>query len=283
MKTKLLASKPKVLLSIIFFISCVSLHAQFSLLRPLHLEKYTTINGEKFVIHSNVLDQNKEIFVGLPKNFNDTTHYPMVLVLEGEVVFDTFAPLTRLMADAGEIPECLVVGIPFYNKHLEYAPRISTVPQSGNADKMLDFYRTELFPLLDSCYHCGNDKIIWAHSGLGGIFCTYLLLGSDNQFNGILSSSPNLKFMRDYIEKENAFADLAKKGNVFYYLTFGSNEGEDYMSGMYTEVKQFKEKLEKEAPDNLIWKYQLNENNDHFTNAVETFTDGLILYFGMMK
>ncbi len=207
----------------------------------------------------------------------------MIIVLEGEFLFETFAPLTRLMAEANEIPECIVVGIPFYNRHLDYAPKISAHPESGDADKMLEFYRIELFPLLDSLYNCRKDKILWSHSALGGIFCTYILLGPDEQFNGILSSSPSLQWMTDYVDKENAFEELAKKDEVFYYLTFGSNEGDVYMGDMYEKVKKFKQRLENEAPENLNWKFQLNENKNHFTNALVTYMDGIILYFNLMK
>jgi hypothetical protein len=55
------------------------------------------------------------------------------------------------------------------------------------------------------------------------------------------------------------------------------------MGDMYQQVQDFKQRLEKEAPDNLIWRYQLNENNNHFTNAVESYLDGLILYFKLMQ
>ena len=275
--------KQKIIILTYLLINSLIGYSQNYLDQPLRIDKYETENGEKFIIHSKILKQDKEIFIGLPKKFNDSTDYPVILVLEGEVVFETFAPLTRLMAEVNEIPECVVVGIPFYNKHLEYAPKISAHPESGNADKMLEFYRIELFPLLDTLYNCRKDKLIWSHSALGGIFCTYVLLGPDSQFNGILSSSPSLKWMPDYVDKENAFEELAKKDKVFYYLTFGSNEGDSYMGDMYDKVKKFKERLENEAPDNLIWKYQLNDNNTHFTNAIESYSDGLLLYFNEMK
>lgn len=250
---------------------------------PLKIDKYKTENGEKFIFKSKILNENREIYIGLPDDFNDSTAYPVIMVLEGEVVFETFAPLTRLMAQVNEIPPCIVVGIPFYERHLDYAPKISGQPESGNADKMLDFYRFELFPLIESLYHCTDDRLIWAHSALGAIFCTYILLGPDTQFTGIISSSPNLKWMQDYVKKDNAFEEVEKKGKIFYYLTFGGNEGEDYMGEMFQNVRDFKIRLENEAPGNLIWKYQLNENDNHFTNAIETYTDGLILYFQIMK
>jgi len=257
--------------------------SQISYKSPLIIEKYQTENGEKLRFKSEILNENKEIYIGLPEKFSDSIEHPLIVILEGEVLFESFAPITRLMAQLDEIPECILVGIPFYDKHLDYAPKIISHPESGNADKILKFYRFELFPILDSLYNCNDERIIWAHSALGGLFCTYLLLGPDSQFTGILSSSPNLRWMHEYIEKDNVFTEVSKKGKLFYYLTFGSNEGENYMGEMYQKVQEFKEILQNEAPDNLLWKYQLNENNNHFTNAIETYIDGLILYFENMR
>ena len=246
--------KQKICLAIILGIFSIHSFSQDDAKNPLNIEKYLTENGEKLLIHSSVLNQEKEIYIGMPADYNDTSEYPLVIVLEGEVVFESFAPVTRLAGQMNEIPPCIVIGIPFHNKHLEYAP-----------------------------YPCTSDRIIWAHSALGGIFGTYLLIGQDNQFTGIISSSPALKWMTDYIYQENIFKETAKKGKLFYYLTFGSNEAEAYMGDMYQKVQEFRQRLEKEAPDNLIWQYQLNENNNHFTNAVESYIDGLILYFKQMK
>ena len=160
---------------------------------------------------------------------------------------------------------------------------ISAHPESGYADTMLQFYRLELFPLLASRYSLTADRIIWAHSALGGIFGTYLLIGPDNQFTGIISSSPALKWMQDYTSRKDIFRETAGKGKLFYYLTFGGHEAEAYMGDMYQRVQDLKQRLENEAPDNLIWQYRLNENNNHFTNAVESYLEGLILYFKSMR
>jgi predicted alpha/beta superfamily hydrolase len=242
-------------------------------------EKYSTDFGEKMILDSKILNESREIYIGLPADYNDSTEYPLVMILEAEVLFETIAPLTRLMAGVNEIPACIVVGIPFYNRYLEYAPKISGQPESGDADKMLDFYREELFPALESRYSLSNDRIIWAHSALGGIFCTYLLLGPDEQFTGILASSPSLKWMKDYVESEKPFEMLSRKGRIFYYLTMGDSEGEEYMGDMYRRVEAFHQRLAKEAPPGLDWEFRLNENDTHFSNAIETYIDGLSLYF----
>lgn len=247
-------------------------------------DKYITENGHRVTINSKILNEEKEIYIGLPENFNDSTRYPLVLVLEGEILFETIAPMTRLAATVGEIPECVVVGIPLNNRHLDYAPKLSSHPESGHADTMLEFFRSELFPFLELEYHCSETRIIWAHSGLAGIFCTYVLIGEDSQFSGIISSSPNLRFMQaDYLSKEDAFENISRKGKLFYYLSFGSAEAESYMGKMYNQVKELAARLEAEAPENLTWKYQMNENKTHFSNAIVTYMDGLMHYFRHMK
>jgi predicted alpha/beta superfamily hydrolase len=275
--------KKKICLAIFFGVYCVFCFPQHNNYNLLNIENYSTRNGERLLMQSNVLKQDKEIYIGLPAAYNDTTEYPLVILLEGEIVFESFAPVTRLAGQVNEIPHCIVVGIPFHNNHLEYAPVISAVPQSGFADTTLEFFKTELFPMLESRYSCTGDRIIWTHSALGGLFGTYLLIGPDDQFTGIISSSPALKWITDYISQEAIFKETAKKGKMFYYLTFGSKEADAYMGDMYQKVQELRQRLENEAPDNLIWQYQLNENNNHFTNAVESYIDGLILYFRLMQ
>lgn len=51
------------------------------------------------------------------------------------------------------------------------------------------------------------------------------------------------------------------------------------MEDIYKFVQNFKDKLELDSPDNLNWHYRFYEKNNHFTNAIEIYMDGLILYF----
>lgn len=245
------------------------------------------ITGERMTISSEILDYTPDIFIGLPANFNNTTTYPVIILLDAEWLFPAFASITKLMGQMEEIPQCIVVGIPLHESFkdygMEFAPKITGVPQSGHADKIIEYFSKELFPLIESKHNGSEEKMIWAHSAPGGLFCTYLLLGSDNQFSGIISSSPNLRGVQEYINIEKPFDKLSKKDTTFYYLSFGTDENEMYMKGMYKQVQEFKEKIENEAPENLKWIYRDNEHNNHFTNAIESYIDGIKLYFEMMK
>ncbi len=245
------------------------------------------IAGKRMTFQSKVLEYNPKIFISLPASYNDTTSYPVVVLLDADWLFPAFSGMTKLMGQMEEIPECIVIGMPldssFADYGMEFAPKITGVPQSGHADKILEFYSKELFPFIESEYHGEGSKIIWAHSAIGGLFCTYLLLGPDTQFSGIIESSPNLRGNQEYIHAEKPFEILANKNKTFYYLSFGKNEEEIFMGNMYQQVLEFKEVLDKGAPDNLTWIYRENENSNHFSNAVKSYTDGLKLYFAWMN
>lgn len=234
-------------------------------------------------IDSEILSAEKEIFISLPENIDEQSGHPVIIVLEAELLFESFAPLTRLMSKMKEIPECVVVGIPFHNQHLDYAPKIKGIPESGNADNMLSFFEKELFPLLETKYHCNQERIIWAHSGLSGIFCTYLVLGPDNQFSGVLSSSPNLKWVQQYIIPEDAFKLAAGKKGLFYYLTVGGEEAKDESSEISWYTQEFHKKLKESSPENLNWHFRINNDANHFSNAFVTYLNGLKLYFEEAK
>jgi predicted alpha/beta superfamily hydrolase len=250
-----------------------------SILGFAQIDSTDILAGKKMTMSSNVLNYNPEIYIGLPANFNDTTTYPVVVLLDAEWLFPAFSGITKLMAQMEEIPGCIVVGLTLNNSFkdygMEFAPKITGVPQSGHADKMLEFFSKELFPFIEKKYNASKERIIWGHSAPGGLFCTYLLLGSDEQFSGIISSSPNLRGNQEYINAENAFEK--------YYLSFGTNENEMFMGKMRQQVQEFKEKLDKAAPENLKWIYRDNENSNHLTNALKSYIDGIKLYFEMME
>jgi predicted alpha/beta superfamily hydrolase len=253
----------------------------FSLVLPCLTAQEPTIT---LSIDSEVLEEMKEVYISLPANYNDSTQYPVIMIMEAEILFETISPLPRLMSSVREIPECVLVGVPLNNEHLDFAPVISTHPESGHADSMLEFFEKELFPQLESGYNCTTERIIWAHSAMAGIFCTYLLVGPDSQFSGIISSSPNLSFMEpDYLSKEDVFAKLGEKHRMFYYMSFGGNEAKTYMENMAPRVEKLAKMLEAKAPENLTWEYHLNENNTHFSNAIETYIEGVMAYFSYAK
>jgi predicted alpha/beta superfamily hydrolase len=64
-------------------------------------------------IHSEKLKQDREITIGLPANYaqNPNKKYPLVLVLDGDYLFDPFHGVMSYGAYWGDLPEMILVGI----------------------------------------------------------------------------------------------------------------------------------------------------------------------------
>ena len=241
-------------------------------------EKKILSDGFVFSFHSDILNETKDVYLSVPENHkkDPDNKYPVVFLTEAEFVFKPFSSIIRTMGQFNEIPKCIVVGLPLNNKHLDYAPILKDVPESGHAEKILKFISQELFVHLDSVFGIDYDQtVLWAHSGIGGLFGLNTLLSADTTFNGFIVSSPNFKFAADYLNANEPFEYLKQRKNVTLYLTCGSKEYSKYQPSF----DSFSTKLNKEAMANLRWKVQINNGRNHHTSAYAGLIDGLIFYF----
>jgi predicted alpha/beta superfamily hydrolase len=221
-------------------------------------------------IESGHLEQSRKLFIHLPDDFVEESSYPLVVLLDGEATFRAFASATALMGWQDLIPDCIVVGIPNINREMDYAPVIEGIPGSGTAEKMLAFYRDELFPFLEDRYPIGM-KILYGHSWVG-FFTTYVMLKEPSLFDAYISSSPMFRFYRQIFKPEGLFQALEAE-SVHYYLTLGSGEVQS------RELEEFTLLLEKAAPASLQWKFMLNQGKNHDSNALSSYMDGLEFVF----
>lgn len=234
--------------------------------------------GRRIWMASNVLGESRELYIHLPESYNDSLRYPLILVLDAEVTFKSFAAITELLGDLGLIPPCVVVGLPIHGRHLEYAPVVEGVPDSGDIGKMLVYFSTELFPFLASHYSLTQDRVLWAHSALGGFFATYVMLRSPSTFTGIIATSPSLRWIWDYVDTEGAFEAWQENDSVSYHISYGGLEiaEDEQMNNLSNAIRTI---LESKAPKNLDWHFSINENRNHDTNGLVGFMNGLIQYF----
>ena len=223
-------------------------------------------------IESEHLEQTRKLFIHLPDQFDAEKSYPLVVLLDGEATFRAFASATALMGWQKLIPECIVVGIPNINREMDYAPVIEGIPGSGDAEKMVLFYREELFPMLEYRFHI-NRKILYGHSWVG-FFSTYVMLTAPDLFDAYISSSPMFRFYHQVFTEEGIFESVQEE-TVFYYLTLG---GEEAIS---SELERFILLLKEDAPSSLKWNFILNEGKNHDSNALLSYMNGLEFIFSL--
>lgn len=221
-------------------------------------------------IESEQLDQVRRLFVHLPMDYDQSKRYPLVILLDGEASFKAFASATELMNWQHLIPGCIVVGIPNVNRDMDYAPFIEGLPDSGNAEKMIAFYRDELFPYLESQYSTGK-KILWGHSWVG-FFTIYVMLTEPDLFDAYIATSPTFRFLEQVFDPEGMFNKLSGK-DIQFYMSLG---GEELVGGA---TRNFALKLESDAPESLVWEFTVKPGKNHDSNAIVGYLDGLEFIF----
>lgn len=221
-------------------------------------------------IDSEHLGQTRRLFIHLPVDFDTAKRFPLVILLDGEASFKAFASATELMNWQKLIPSCIVVGIPNVDRNLDYVPYIERVPNSGNAEKMIAFYRDELFPFLESRYNIGM-KILWGHSFVG-FFTIYVMLEEPGLFDAYLATSPVFRFMDQVFDPETMFEKVSDR-DIRFYMSLGGEE----LVGEAT--KNFALRLESDAPESLIWEFSVKPDKTHDSNAIMGYMDGLEFIF----
>jgi pimeloyl-ACP methyl ester carboxylesterase len=128
---------------------------------------------------SAILGETRRIHIALPASYpvsSPTRRYPVVVVVDGEVLTAQVATVGANLTRFGQIPESIIVGIENTNRLRDLTPPGLSVSGSGlseGGDKFIDFIEKELLPLIDSRYRGGAPRTFVGHSS-GGILATYI-------------------------------------------------------------------------------------------------------------
>lgn len=117
--------------------------------------------GENFSISSKILNENRDVFISLPSNYNRNIHsYPIVIVMDAEYLFEITSAIVKIKVSRNEMPESIIVGIPNNTgKRSDMALQLvkndgqKFFGDNGGKSKMyLDFIRKELYPFIEDNY-----------------------------------------------------------------------------------------------------------------------------------
>lgn len=166
------------------------------------------IAGEKIVIRSDVLGEDRTLWVGLPADYaHHDRAYPVLYLLDGAENFAMASGvadfLSRERGGKRRIPELIIVGVENTDRVRDLTPVASdkdssgfVLPEhenSGAAAAFLAFIETELTPEIERRYRAGDGRILVGHS-YGGLFALYTLLERPSLFSGIVAIDPSLYF-----------------------------------------------------------------------------------------
>ena len=177
---------------------------------------YKEINSEK-------LGGTRQLKIQLPRNYNENEEksYPVIVVLDGDYLFEPVAGNVDYYSYWEEMPQVIVVGINQDRTREDdtYYEDVNFFPEdTGSA--FFEFVGLELMPYLDQNYRTTNFRIAVGHD-LTANFMNFYLMKDPPLFQGYISLSPDLSPKMD----ERIPARLAVlEQKMFYYLATGTDD-----------------------------------------------------------
>ncbi|MGM0391967.1 MAG: alpha/beta hydrolase [Bacteroidota bacterium] len=174
-------------------------------------------------ISSSKLGKERQLKIQLPRNYeqNKEKSYPVIIVLDGDYLFEPVAGNIDYYSYWEDIPEMIVVGInqSATRESDAYYDENTFLPSDTGA-KFFEFIGMELMPFLDSNYRTAPFRVIVGHDFTSN-FINYYLLKEKPLFRGYINLSPDLA-----PEMSNRITASLEKITepIWYYLATSSED-----------------------------------------------------------
>ncbi len=255
---------------------------------------------------TNVDAQAYQVRVALPVSYGSRpeARYPVLYVLDADLVFGTVTEVTRALPIAQELPEVIVVGIGYAVESFvatlglrarDYTPTEDPVwmeesfgqavlpglppPEgTGGGPAFLAFLAEELAPFIDGRYRTvPGDRGIFGDS-LGGIFALYALFHRPEAFRRYIVGSPSL-WWDDEVTFGHAERFLADREDLSarVFLGVGSLEEEPPADEfrMVSNVERLGEMMRSAGFPSLHVEWRVFDGETHMTVPPVLFTRGV--------
>lgn len=219
--------------------------------------------SDTITFYSKVFDTERQVIITKSSKIkNDEKQNNCILYMDADdqnINGIFLQSANNLMANK-EIPESYLIGIIHKNRNTEFLEK----------DKLLNFLREELIPLLKDKFNIAYQLTIVGHS-FGGYFATYAFLKDNNIYNSCVAISPaywpnNSEIINLLLEKENF-----SRGNL--YLSIGDKRWDEI--SLRKEVLRVQNILKNQK--NIVFSF--NELKGFSHNATPTVGFGLGLGF----
>ncbi|WP_272151122.1 alpha/beta hydrolase-fold protein [Tenacibaculum aiptasiae] len=227
-------------------------------------EATPNVVGNKQVISSKVLNQDREISIYLPADYKKTA-YPVLYIVDGQRYFLNGVLYQNTLQWQDKTPPFIVVGI-----HTQQRKRRKLL--YPDAQKFILFLTDELIPFVEKNYNTAPKRFYFGWEMAGGL-ALELLAQPENIFTAYFIASPT-HFT------ENRLSSLRKKlvtqGNTTEYIYVSLSPSEHWAT---ESVNQFKNLLSSTVLPKTTWKFDSLPNENHHSTPTLTLHKGLNLYF----
>lgn len=227
-------------------------------------------------ILSRKLDTYRHLTISLPPSYDRDSKkiYPLLLLLDGDYLFDAFQGALSYGNYWDDLPETIIVGVSQGKDNERYDD--CTVDEStglpeGKGSSFFEFIAGELMPYIQSKYRVAPFKMIAGHDVTAG-FMNFFLYKDDPIFNAYISISPELS-----LDMETRIADRLSvmKKNIFYYQS--SADGD--IKKMKEAVKMLDTNIKSVSNPNLNYRYDEVKGASHYSLVLYSIPNALYHFF----
>lgn len=213
-------------------------------------------------IQSSKIGEERQLKIQLPRNYeqNKNKSYPVLIVLDGDYLFEPVAGNVDFYSYWEDIPEMIVVGInqsSTRNADAFYDDERFLPAESGA--KFFEFIGMELMTYLDSAYRTAPFRVIMGHDYTAN-FINYYLLKENPLFQGYINISPDLA-----PEMANRVVEALTKSEskIWYYLA----TAEEDIPSLKEDILSFDNQLKNIQNENLKYNFDNFPQATHYTLA----------------
>ena len=242
----------------------------------------TSLFSQKTIesFESNKLGATREITIGLPASYekNPNKKYPILVLLDGDYLFDPFYGALNYGAYWEDLPETIIVAIS-QNTNDERIDDsnyddFNSVPAEKGA-QFFEFIGMELLPYIEKKYRVAPFRIIAGHDTTAG-YLNFFLYKDYSIFNAYISLSPELA-----PEMETRIPERfsALKQPLFYYQSTGDGDIKDILES----VKKLDSNIKTVANPLINYKYDAFKGASHYSAVLYSIPEALYQIFDCYK
>ena len=233
--------------------------------------------GKIITIHSNILNEERQIYISLPNGYDTlSSNLPVIYVLDAEYRFGIAQSIHAYFGITARIPQAILIGIANPNpeaRKRDYLPK----SYDGEAQNFTQFLSEELFPFIEKEFKTSDRRFLVGHSN-GGVFVVYTLLNNPILFEGYVAIDPSLKYI--YNEGDLGLEqDLSDKNLYLASSDLAYGYLEDVAADMQADFAIFKNHLYQTRERNHL-KFKVEHiNDDHGNSYISGLSRGLRYIF----
>ena len=222
-------------------------------------------------IESEVLGTSRELKIQLPRNYEDNLEksYPLIVVFDGDYLFEVVAGNVDYYSYWGDMPEAIVVGVNQVNsKAQDYMMSLKDYLPSKTGAQFYDFIENELIVFMNENYRSLNFRMAVGH-GKSANFINYFMFNTSPVFNAYVALSPSLSYNME--ENLTRRLGVESKAKTFYYLATATLDFKQNKN----EAIALNSKISALENSTLLYAYDNFEDATHYSLVAQAIPKAL--------